>query len=256
MSAHNPAPPASSLGGLGFALSFLSRLGPPRPYSPQAVAASLFWFPAVGLLIGLCQGLPLIVPGSDALGGGRGWLYVALGWWVTRGLHWDGLLDVADAWGSGAVGERFWEICKDSRVGAFGVAAAVVSAGAIAACTNECLNKGLALPLLLAPLFGRAVAVACALIAKPLARPGMAATFLQAATPKCVVLAGSFSIAACVLAGYAGALLWAAILTSFAAWRILVLGKRVGGFNGDFLGAVIVLGELAFLCAALLSSGD
>ena len=48
------------------------------------------------------------------------WLWMALEAWSTRGLHWDGLADLGDASGSGAQGERFWAILRDSRLGAFG----------------------------------------------------------------------------------------------------------------------------------------
>ena len=48
------------------------------------------------------------------------WAWILCEVWATRGLHWDGLSDLGDAVSSGASGERFWAVLRDSRLGAFG----------------------------------------------------------------------------------------------------------------------------------------
>ena len=64
-----------------------------------------------------CTGVDLIARLLSAT------LVVALAAWITRGLHWDGLADVADGLGSGAPPERAREIMRRSDIGPFGVLA-------------------------------------------------------------------------------------------------------------------------------------
>ncbi|AGW13347.1 adenosylcobinamide-GDP ribazoletransferase [Megalodesulfovibrio gigas] len=235
----------------------MSRLGPARAFSQAAVGASLAWFPGMGLGLGLVQAGLFLVWDLSALGAAQGWLYTALGWWATRGLHWDGLADIADAWGSGARGERFWEICKDSRVGAFGVMGVVLGMGLMAALAGACLDRGLGVALLLAPMLGRSMIVALACVARPLARPGLGGTFLREATAARLAWVLGWTIL--LWLGVAGMQAWTVLLLALAlaavpCWRLLALGRAQGGLNGDFLGSAALLSELAVLAAWLLAA--
>ena len=102
-------------------LSFLSRLVPGKIVPDGDFKRAVPLMPFAGLVIGaVC-----IAPFYSGLFSGRpwvqAWLFAILNYVVTRGLHWDGVADLSDAWGSNATGPRFWEILKDSRTGAFGV---------------------------------------------------------------------------------------------------------------------------------------
>ncbi|GAB7079170.1 adenosylcobinamide-GDP ribazoletransferase [Megalodesulfovibrio paquesii] len=244
----------TSLQGLGFGAGFLCRFGPARPYSPAAVAASLAWFPCIGLGIGLLQGGLFWLGALDSLGAAQGWLYAALGWWITRGLHWDGLADIADAWGSNAEGERFWNICKDSRVGAFGVMGVVLGLGLMATLAGACLDRGLPQALVLAPVLGRCMILPLACAARPLARPGLGGSFLAAATLARVGWGLFWTAALWLSCGGARALPLALLLAAIPCWRLLALGRRQGGLNGDFLGSAALLAELAGLAGWLLAA--
>src|SRR3546814_11812227 len=87
--------------GLLIAVQFLTRLPTPRlaTVSNPEFAASMRWFPAVGLLVGA-------IVAAGAWGGARldGWsgALLALLLWVgvTGALHLDGLGDIADARGA------------------------------------------------------------------------------------------------------------------------------------------------------------
>ena len=105
------------------ALGFLTALPLPRggALRPEALARSLGFFPVAGAIIGglllaldLALGLVLPVGVRSVL------LLVAL-IAITRGLHFDGLMDVCDGLFGGFTPERRLEIMRDSRVGAFGV---------------------------------------------------------------------------------------------------------------------------------------
>ncbi|WP_157244408.1 adenosylcobinamide-GDP ribazoletransferase [Nonomuraea typhae] len=74
--------------------------------------------PAVGLALGVVAGLPLLLPGPGLLAAALSLGLLAL---LTRGLHLDGLADLADGLGSGKPGPQALDIMKKSDIGPFGV---------------------------------------------------------------------------------------------------------------------------------------
>ncbi|WP_167590511.1 adenosylcobinamide-GDP ribazoletransferase [Oceanidesulfovibrio indonesiensis] len=234
----------------------MTRIGPARIVSPEAFAGTLVWFPIVGLVLGLLATFAVFALGgfvdgavdsSRATAGAL--LYVGLSAWLTRGLHWDGLSDVADAWGSGAQGEKFWQIMKDSRCGAFGVLGLVFFAGGQLLVVRESLQLGAWGALVFAPIAGRVALVCLAWAGRSLSRPGLGQSFLAGATP--------FVALSCLLqATVAGFLLmrWEAcvfvlVLSTVVVGGLVRLGRRNGGVNGDLLGASIVCSETAVFFA-------
>ena len=116
------------------ALEFFTRIRQPqavlawRGFSPEALAQCLVHLPGGGWVIGLlCALLWLaLVANLPAVDGGY-WvaaiLSTAWGLWLTGALHEDGLADLTDGLGGSMQRERALDIMKDSRVGAYGVAA-------------------------------------------------------------------------------------------------------------------------------------
>ena len=99
----------------------------PAELPADGLRRSAGFFPLAGWLIGgfLAGGAWLVVwanlpPLLSAV------LLVALGAWLTRGLHLDGLADLLDGLGGGQTPERRLAIMKDSAIGAFGVIGLVV----------------------------------------------------------------------------------------------------------------------------------
>jgi adenosylcobinamide-GDP ribazoletransferase len=93
----------------------------------QQLAWSAACYPAVGAVLGLVwwalgrfamAALPPLTVGL---------LLVALQWLLTGGLHLDGLSDWADGWYGSRVRARRLEIMKDSRIGALGATALVLT---------------------------------------------------------------------------------------------------------------------------------
>ena len=84
---------------------------------------SLFWFPVVGLLLGL------MVASIGFFSSLTGWneLSAALvllgGIVLSRGMHADGLADLADGFWGGRTREAILRIMKDPNVGSFGAIA-------------------------------------------------------------------------------------------------------------------------------------
>jgi len=241
-----------TLGLFGSTLSFLTRLGRPRLLAEADFARTLAWFPAVGLIVGLLSAAPCALGVLSGQAWLQGWLVVGLSLWITRGLHADGLADVADAWGSGAVGERFWTIMKDSRAGPFGVLGLVMALGGQVLAFGALAAQGRLGAVVWCFVLGRAVSVAALAANRSRVRPGLSSLFAPGATPgmaACVV--GQALVLGLLLDGWRTTAL-AFLLCGVMVWRLCALSRKQCGFNGDFMGAAILAGELLGALAALL----
>ena len=272
------APPGLVPAGLADAFAFLSRFA---PFAAQGRApdleAALPWFGPVGFALGLCWtlaalGLPLILaPGPEAAPLWAqallaGWLWLFLSVWTTLGLHWDGLADMGDAEGSGASGERFRRILRDSRLGAFGAlrlflvlagqwAAAAWHAGLVFGATDAARAAALALPLVVAPAWGRGAAVVLAHAGAANAASSLGARACGGARPRVLTAYGAAGLGICAVLVFLGLPLWRAALLvaaqAFLLRRLAALARREGGLSGDFFGAAIEEGTLCFLLFTL-----
>jgi adenosylcobinamide-GDP ribazoletransferase len=206
----------------------------------------------VGALIGAFCVLPFRLGLAGGLPWVQAWLYVGAQLWLTRALHWDGLADLGDAWGSGAQGEQFWSILKDSRTGIFGALALIVCVTGMLVLAQAHFAADSLFPLLLAPLVGRSACVALASLRHARNPDSLGAQAIAGARPRIAML--------CIGMALAPAAAWLSVkafLALIAAlglmiFRLRALGIRQGGLNGDFLGASVVLAELITLAAALI----
>ncbi|MFI6176974.1 adenosylcobinamide-GDP ribazoletransferase [Nonomuraea sp. NPDC051191] len=207
--------------------------------------------PAVGLGLGAVAGLALLLPGPPLLGAG---LALALLAALTRGLHLDGLADLADGLGSGKPADAALDIMKKSDIGPFGVmtlvltllvqAAALTGAG-YAALVTACVAGRLAL------------AWACR-ASVPAARPGgLGAMVAGTVSAPAAWLATLAALAVSAGLGLAAGT-WAppfALAAGLGAALLLLrhARRRLGGVTGDVLGALVETGTAAALvvCAIL-----
>ncbi len=234
------------------AAGFLTRLAPARMADADTLGRSLRWFPLVGLYLGFVATLPFIL----GLGEGRpwvqAWLWLGLTMVLTRGLHWDGWVDLCDAWGSGAREERFWEVLKDSRMGAFGGMGLFMGLTGYMILLPEVLAYGAWGVLIWAPVLGRTAAVVLAWRTRELGRPGLAGIFLAAATGRRL----AWGVGTALVLGIAlvpwKALLFSGLLGCAGLLFLVRLARLRGGVNGDFLGAGIVWGELSVFLGWIL----
>ena len=239
------------------AVQFLTRL-PVRDlgYTPERMARTPKWHPAVGALIGAITGVVY-------LAGAQVWpplvavlVSVAAGLLLTGCFHEDGFADACDGLGGGATRERVLEIMRDSRLGTYGVAGlTMMLAGKVAVLA--------ALPVWAVPfalVAGHAVSRASSVqvlatsdyvrdhgTGKPVSE-GIGGADLRfallTAALACVPLMMAVGITA-VLAGAAG----------LVAGRWLIRSRferRLGGYTGDCLGAVQQGSEVGF-CLGLLA---
>lgn len=232
---------------LHIALSFLTCLGRGSLYTAEDISASMPMYPIIGAFLGGLLVLPLwwASPQADA------WIlaWLALGFYLvlTRALHWDAWADLWDGWGSGARGERFWSIVKDSHIGAFGALGLVLGLGLYAASLHVLIVKQAWAALVLACMNGRLCCLVLAWLGRSLVRPGLGRNALLGATRSALIWNGMALL--CLGIIFLGPLhvLTAASLAGMGLLFVLRLAQREQGLNGDFLGAAIIWGELAAL---------
>ena len=237
------------------AWAFLTRLpGGAHPGDDRELGRSVPWFPIVGAAVGALSGAvywalhgPLGAPLAAVLA-------VAAGAVATGCFHEDGLADTADALG-GTTRQRRLEIMKDSRVGAFGVLALVLSTLVrVFAVSSLAATDGL-IAFVVAHMLGRTMAVAVMGAAPAAAGAGLGHSY-TAHLPRAWTVAAIVSTSAAAASlGLPGAVSLAAA-ASGAVLVGLVARRAFGGTTGDVLGAAEQVAEMAVLvsAAALVST--
>ena len=247
-----PAPPARfAVPSPLIALEFLTvlRLRPARIERAEDVARALLWYPLVGLALGLgLAGLDRLLLGR--LGGAPEAALLLLAVEAATGfLHLDGLADCADGLLGLHARARRLEIMKDSRAGAFGVAA-IGFYLLLAWASIEALAGPARTPaLIVTPLVSRAAMIAVAYF--PVARAGgLADGFRAAARSWCGALGLLLALAlAIAVLGAGGAALLAIALVAGGAVAAFAT-VRLGGVTGDVFGAACQCALVATLLCA------
>ncbi|SKA97133.1 cobalamin-5'-phosphate synthase [Paucidesulfovibrio gracilis DSM 16080] len=235
------------------ALGFLTRLAPAKLVDHTAISSCMRWLPAVGLVLGLAVVAPFwwlgLFEGRPLV---QAWVAVCLNLYLTRGLHLDGLSDVADGCASHTETERFWSIVKDSRIGAFGAVSMILALGGQVVLFSELLRADLFGGMVWCFVAGRGAAVVLGFVVRSLARPGLGQRFMDGAGPASMLFAVLFTLAAGLLLTSALGVVLAVGVVFVALIPLYYLVYTVEGVNGDFLGACIVIGEVAAALGLLL----
>lgn len=256
--------PSGSLTGRYLdALSFLSRLVS-RPGQTEArFQDCLSAFAPAGMTLGALWTVTAIAAWHFAAAAGvapvlrscvAGWVWTLALLWTTRGLHWDGVADLSDACGSGAGGDRFWQIMRDSRLGAFGALAVCMGLAGCLLLSAAHLEQGNWLLLVLAPAWGRCCSLLLASSAPPQGGGSLGKLVCAAMTPRLVRQQLGWLVLVVVLGGMLVPL-WQALLLLAGQCLLHHWLRRTalahGGLSGDFLGAAIETAQLWFLLALL-----
>ncbi|GLQ88499.1 adenosylcobinamide-GDP ribazoletransferase [Dyella flagellata] len=228
------------------AIGFLTRLPVPvHAYDDvRTKAASLAWYPLVGVLIGLLLGvLAWLLRDTPSMLSAA--LLVAAWVALTGALHLDGLADSADAW-IGGMGDRekTLAIMKDPRSGPAGVVALVLALMLKFAALAS-LGPTPWAALLLAPTLARA-GLAALFLTTPYVRSGGLGTALADAPRQACGLALLLTAVGCALFGGRGLLALLLAAAVFGIWRQACL-TRLGGCTGDTAGALAEMLEVALL---------
>jgi adenosylcobinamide-GDP ribazoletransferase len=179
---------------------------------------------------------------------------------LTRGLHLDGLADLADGLGSGRPAQAALEIMRKSDIGPMGVvtivSALLIQVGSLAHAASVSLWHGAA-ALLAATVTGRLAIVWACRTGVPAARPdGLGALVAGTVRPAVALLLTLAPLAGACLAASLLPGLWTlplAILAGLAAAALLQwhATRRLGGITGDVLGALC---ETATTAAVLVAA--
>ena len=239
----------------------------PTP-DPATAAAAMAWAPVVGLLLGVIAAIVLVATdrplGAGPLTGAA--LAVASLALLSRGMHLDGLADLADGLGSGQPAPIALDVMRRSDIGPFGtitlILALLIQVAALSHAETSGPGRGAA-ALITAVVTGRLALTWACRRGVPAARPdglgAMVAGTVRLTIPVALTLAT-------VLAATAAVVLWptvtgeplgwtlplavvAGLVAAFAVQRQSVL--RLGGITGDVLGA---LAEVAVTVALVVAA--
>lgn len=224
-------------------------------HSPEAVASSVAYFPAVGALVGLlCAGVFAAVecafPVKLAV-----LLSMLVGVLITGAFHEDGLADAADGIFGGRNPFQRMEIMKDSRLGSFGALALWFVLSAKFFLMEAILAKGLLFSvqaIVCAHAASRAAAVAVMQLqphvgldttrSQPFCRTLTRLQMWGALAPPAVLTLFCFDVAAMQVLGSVTLVVF--LLANF-------FYRKIGGITGDCLGATVQITELTVLAALL-----
>jgi len=232
--------------GLLIAIQFLTRLPTPRiAVSSEEFAASMRWFPAVGLIVGA------LVAGAAWAGAAidqwTGALFALLIWVaVTGALHLDGLGDIADA--SGAAHQdrsRLLAVLADPHVGSFAVVTIALQLIAKLVLLHALVDRQEFVAIALIPFAARIGPLVWSRMLPDL-HAGLGSRFRNVVRPIDFAIWGVLLVTA---AWVSPSLLTAPLIFLFWRWWLL---RNIGGISGDGHGAGIEIGESLLLAAALL----
>lgn len=232
--------------GLIVAIQFLTRLPTPRiTVSSEEFAASMRWFPVVGLIVGAIVAAggwtgTRVDPWTSAL--------AALILWVavTGALHLDGLGDIADASGAEHKDrERLIAVLGDPRVGSFAVVAIALQLIAKLVLLHALIEREAFVAIALIPFAARIGPLVWSR-ALPDLHAGLGSRFRNAVRPADFAVWGVLLLAA---AWVSPSLLAAPMIFLGWGWWLM---RKIGGISGDGHGAGIEIAESLLLAAALL----
>lgn len=239
------------------AVQFLTRVPIPagNAYSPERFAASARHYPLVGVLIGCFSALVylagyMVWPALIAV-----LLSTAASMLLTGGFHEDGLADSFDGIGGGANRQRALEIMKDSRIGTFGMlAAVVVLALKISALTLLDATSVIYL-LVAAHALSRLSSVVVIATSNYARHDGTGKPISTGITLTGLLYAMLVGAACCALLFFrlSPEVLGAALiglLTAHVGIR-LFFERKLGGYTGDCLGATQQVSEVGIYLGAL-----
>jgi len=235
------------------AAGFLTRLPLPAVTQERGSLARAGWaFPVVGLIIGAVGGAVFAL--MDRLGLpmlASGLLAVAATMLLTGALHEDGLADSADGFGA-QDSESALAIMRDSRIGAFGVLALVLSVGLRASALAGIADRALAFQALIAAhAVSRGLLPAVMLWLDPARTDGLGAEAGRPTPPVATAAAAIALVIALLALGFGRGVLGSLIAAAIAALVAQLARRRLGGYTGDVLGAIQQVAEVVMLlCAA------
>ena len=215
------------------------------------LARSAMMFPVIGAAVGLVGALFCFVAAWLGLGPILAAIIGVVAMLVlTKGLHEDGLADLADGLGAHADREGRLAIMRDSRIGAFGAIALIIVIGARVAAIADLQNAMVVIAaLVVAAALSRAIMVVAMRVMPAARQEGLASTAGEPAFDEVMIALGVGIILALVFLfpwTWMAALAGGGIAAGIVAWLAMVF---LGGKTGDVLGAIQQVSEVGVLAA-------
>lgn len=201
------------------------------------VAASMAWFPAVGLMMGIAYAVEdraLALLFNRTL---RSALVVLSMVALSGAVHLDGLADTADALGAGRNRERALEILRDSRIGAFGTLALFFDLGLKVVALADVSGRTRFAMLILAPMLARWALVGVSYEIDYLRSNGAGSSMLGRLDKRNLTIASILTILPLIV------IHWSRLLIAYALTVVVTFAMRsfyrrwLGGVTGDLIGA-------------------
>ena len=232
---------------------FLTRLPIrwPGEMPPDLAARSLRAGPVLGAMIGLIAGVIYILmawAGVPAMAAAL--IAVAAQMLLTGALHEDGLADLADGLGGGDSRDSKLAIMRDSRIGSFGALALMVAVIArVAAVAAIPYGWPAVAALIAAGAISRAGWPALMTWLPPARADGLAASHGRQPADRLTMTLAMAALITVLVMPVGHALLALAVAALTLAALGLLVGRQIGGYTGDVLGAAQQSAEIAVLVA-------
>lgn len=230
--------------GLRLSITLLTAVplpgGPADAPGRRTAAAAIYWAPVVGLVLGGAAAGVLLACRAGHTGPLlAAVLAVAVLAGLTRGLHLDGLADLADGLGSRQPAGQALDIMKQSDIGPLGVVtlvlALLIQVSALA--RAEQVGRG-PLAVVAAAVAARlAVMLACRTGVPAARQGGLGALVAGTVRPLLGAALAVAAIGGAAVLGWIYAVAIAAALAASLALTALAV-RRLGGITGDVLGAI------------------
>jgi len=227
-----------------------------KEISEQRIAASVIYFPLVGLFLGL------FLLGISNLLSYLGFSYLASNVIlvviliiITGGMHLDGLADTTDAFLSGKSKEEMLNIMRDPCAGTMGVLSLIcIILLKISLLTSiNILFRPHALVLMC--VLSRWSVVPVMFVFPYARREGKAGVFIKGMNLKILVLSTSAVIICAILTWQINGLIALLIILGFACVIGKFVSRKIGGITGDTLGATIEMTEIITLLTVCIMRG-
>jgi len=227
-----------------------------KGFSEKRMAWALAYFPAAGLFLGSALfGLSALLSISGVSAVTENIILVVALIILTGGMHLDGLADTADALLSGRVKERMLEIMRDSHIGPMGVLA-LISIILLKIGFLSCLGPAeKPIALMLMCILSRWSVVLVMYLFPYARREGKAKLFIQGMNLKIFMLSTALAAGCSFLIWRLPGLL-ALLIVTLCAYAIgKFVSRRIEGFTGDTLGALIEITEVIILLTVCIAQG-
>jgi adenosylcobinamide-GDP ribazoletransferase len=229
---------------------------PPKVVDRSIAGQAIALAPFTAALLALFCGIPLIFSYTDAPSALLAILSLSLLSWLTRGMHLDGLADVADGLGSNKPPALALEIARKSDIGPFGVITLVLALALQIVALTVCLEHEHGfLAFAIALVISRTALTWGCINGWPAARADGLGAMVAQSTPIAVpiiwtalaLLGGYLSFGIAGTAATAAGIICAIVILNLTK-------RRFGGVTGDVFGALIEVSMTAALIVLALAN--